>query len=228
MTAVRTLQGKVALITGASRGIGKSVAERFAAEGVRLAICARGEDDLRRTADELTSQSRADVLAVKANVARLNDIRRFVSCAEKKFGRIDLLVNNAGGPLAGGILSVDDAAWEEALQLKLLGYVRMAREVVPRMRAGGGGRIINVAGMTGREPDPRAMVPGMINAAILNFTKSLARELEPDRIAVAAVSPGPAGAEAVAEAILFLASDAGRSVNGSSINVDAGTSAGLW
>jgi NAD(P)-dependent dehydrogenase (short-subunit alcohol dehydrogenase family) len=234
------LQGKVALITGASRGIGRAVAERFAAAGARLAICARNEEDLERAAEEIRSQTRADVLAVKANVARLNDVHRFVGAAAKKFSRIDILVNNAGEAHAGGILAVDDETWEYHLQLKLLGAVRSAREVIPHMRASGGGRIINVAGMAGKEPRPLSMVTGVTSAALLNFTKSLALELEPDRITVNAVNPGSAGTDApdaagpvatpdeIASAVLYLASDAAACINGISLNVDRGHSSGLW
>jgi 3-oxoacyl-[acyl-carrier protein] reductase/bacilysin biosynthesis oxidoreductase BacG len=266
MCAVNSqLQGKVALITGASRGIGKAVAERFAAEGVRLAICSRNEEDLQRAAEEIQSQTRADIVAVKANMARANDIRRFVATAVKKFSRIDLLVNNAGGGHVGGILAAEDEAWEYHLQLKLLGYVRMAREVIPHMKASGGGRIVNVIGMAGKEPGPLSMIPGVMNAALLNFTKSLARELAPDKIFVNAVNPGTtdtrladetfaslaaatgkspeelrleaaqatgqgriASAEEIAAAVAFLASDAAGFINGTSLNVDAGRSSGLW
>jgi 3-oxoacyl-[acyl-carrier protein] reductase/bacilysin biosynthesis oxidoreductase BacG len=205
------LQGKVALITGASRGIGRAVAERFAAAGARLALCARNEEDLERAAEEIRSQTRADVLTVKANVARLNDVRRFVGAAMKKFNRIDILVNNAGGANTGGILAVDDEAWEYHLQLKLLGTVRTSREAIPHMKASGGGRIVNIAGTAGREPTPLAMVSGVTSAALLNFTKSLARELEPDRISVNAVNPGPTDTPLAAETFRALASATGSS-----------------
>ena len=244
MPSGNDLLGKLALVTGASRGIGKAVAERFAREGVRLALCARTEEELTRVADELRTQLHADVLAVKANMTRLNDIRRFVSGAVKKFKRIDILVNNAGGAHVGGILTTDDDAWEDHINLKLLGYIRMAREVIPHMKAGGGGRIINVVGMAGKEPSALAMVPGVTNAALINFTKSLSLELEPDRIAVNAVHPGTAGAplagesaagpnrtatgDDIAGVVAFLASNAAQFINGTSINVDAGRSSGLW
>ncbi len=265
MAAPHDLQGKVALITGASRGIGRAVAERFAREGVRLAICARTEEELAHAADELRAHHHADVLAVKANMTRLNDIRRFVASAVKKFARIDILVNNAGGAHVGGILSTGDDAWEYHINVKLLGYIRMAREVVPHMKAGGGGRIIHIIGMAGKDPSPLFMVPGVTNAALINFTKSLSRELEPDRIAVNAVHPGTtdtpltvetfaataaalgktpadirraaegatghgrlATGEDIAGVVAFLASNAAEFINGTSINVDAGRSSGLW
>ena len=184
------LQNKVALITGASRGIGKAIALAFAAEGARLAICARDERMLSQAVDEIQHASHADVIGVKANMTKLNDIHRFVDAAVKKFDRIDILVNNAGGAHIGGILGTTDEEWEYHIQLKLLGYIRMAREVVPCMKKNGGGRIINVVGMAGKEPSVPLMVPGVTNAALLNFTKSLSRELEGDHIAVNSVNPG--------------------------------------
>ncbi len=183
------LQGKVALVTGGSRGIGKAIAHHLAAEGVRLAICSRDERVLKQTADEIQVSSRADIIAVKANMTKLNDIRRFAETAMKQFNRIDILVNNAGGAHVGGILQTADEEWDYHLQLKLLGYIRMAREVIPYMRLGGGGKIINVVGMAAKEPNALFMVPGVTNAALLNFTKALSRELEADHIQVNAVNP---------------------------------------
>jgi len=162
----------------------------MAAEGVRLAICARDERQLKLAADEIRVNAHADVLAVKANTMKLNDIRRFVSAAAKKFGRIDILVNNAGGAHIGGISETTDEDWEYHIQLKLLGYVRMAREVIQPMKKNGGGKIINIIGTAGKEPNFLYMVPGVTNAALLNFTKSLSKELESSRIYVNSVNPG--------------------------------------
>lgn len=259
------LQGKVALITGASRGIGKAIVLAFAEEGARLAICARSEEQLHLTAEEIRIHTHADIIGVKANTTKLNDIRRFVTTAAKKFNRIDFLINNAGGAHIGGIDSTTDEEWEYHIQLKLLGYIRTAREVIPHMKSGGGGKIINIVGMAAKEPGPLYMVPGVTNAALLNFTKSLARELQGDRILVnsinpattetplteetfkllaasqnktveevrqAAIAASPLGrlatAEDIARVVLFLASDAGNFISGTSINVDAGKSLGLW
>src|ERR1041384_6015028 len=184
------LEGKVALVTGGSRGIGRAVASAMAASGARVAICARDEPLLQQAADEIRAACRADILAVKANMTRVNDIRRFVAAAAGKFGRIDILVNNAGGAHVGGIMQTTDEEMEYHIQLKLLGYVRAAREVIQHMKAAGGGRIINVVGMAGKEPSPYFLTPGITNAALLNFTKSLSKELEPDRITVNSVNPG--------------------------------------
>jgi len=183
------LQGKVALVTGGSKGIGKAIAHHLAAEGVRLAICARDERILKQTADEIQVSTRADIIAVKANMTKLNDIHRFAETAMKQFNRIDILVNNAGGVHVGGIFQTTDDEWDYHIQLKLMGYIRMAREVVPSMKLGGGGRIINIVGMAAKEPGPLFMVPGVTNSALLNFTKTLSKELESDRILVNAVNP---------------------------------------
>lgn len=259
------LQGKVVLITGGSKGIGRAIAEACAAEGALLALCARDDQELKHTADEIQLHTKTDVLAVKANMTKLNDVRRFVAAAMKKFGRIDVLINNAGGAHVGGIMNTTDEEWEYHLQLKLLGYIRMAREVVPHMKAAGGGRIVNVVGMTAREPSGLLMVPGVLSAALLNFTKSISKEFQADHIFVNAVNPastetgllremitkmsqmtgkteeeerqllrsvasrgGFLAGEDIAKVVVFLASDAAGCVNGISIDVDAGQTAGVW
>ncbi|MGA2624633.1 MAG: SDR family oxidoreductase [Bacteroidota bacterium] len=199
------LQNKVALITGGSRGIGKSIAMAFANEGVRLALCARDERLLKQAVDELQHATHADVIGVKANTTKLNDIRRFVDTAVKKFNRIDILVNNAAGAHIGGIFDTTDEDWEYHLQLKLLGYIRMAREVVPHMKKNNGGKIINIVGMAGKEPSPQYMVPGVTNAALLNFTKSLSRELESSHITVNSVNPGTTDTPMTVETFASLA-----------------------
>lgn len=260
-----SLQGKVAVITGGSKGIGKAIAFALATEGARIAICGREELTLKQTRQELEDRLRTDVVAMKANLLKANDIRRFVEAVLKKFDRIDILVNNAGGGHVGGIMKTTDDEWEYHIQLKLMGSIRMAREVIPAMRKAGGGRIINIVGIAGKEPSPLFMVPGVTNAALLNFTKALSKEVEKDFIFVNAINPGTAetgltgeifdsiaeltgrkpddirqataGAfpqgrlvrpEDIANAVVFLASDAASFINGISINIDAGRTAGLW
>ncbi len=184
------IQGKVILITGGSRGIGKAVALAMAEEGARIAICARDEHQLKQTADEIQIHTHADIVAIKANMTKTNDIRRFVDTSLKKFGHIDMLINNAGSVHIGGISATTDEDWEYHIQLKLLGYIRTAREVIPHMKTNGSGKIINIVGTAGKEPGPLYMVPGVTNAALLSFTKSLSKELEPFHILVNSVNPG--------------------------------------
>lgn len=198
------IQGKVAIITGGSRGIGKAIAMKFAAEGARLTICARNEEDLARTADEISAQTHADILVVKANMTKMNDIKRVVSAAVKKFERIDILVNNAGGAHIGGVFTTTDETWEYHIQLKLLGYIRMAREVIPFMNQNGG-RIINIAGMAGKEPGPLYLVPAVTNGGILNFTKSLSKELMEVGILVNCINPSTTETPLTEETIAKLA-----------------------
>jgi len=204
------LQGKTALITGGSRGIGKAIAGAFAAEGARVAICARDEQKLLQTVEEIQAQYKSEIIGVKANVTKLNDIRRFISTAKKKFSRIDILVNNAGGAFVGGINAISDEEWDNHIQLKLLGYIRMAREAIPALRESGGGKIINVIGMAGRDPVPHFMLPGVTNAALMNFTKSLSRELEGDHITVNALSPGTTDTPLTEQTVASLAALAAK------------------
>lgn len=199
------IAGKIAVITGASRGIGKTIALTLATEGARLAICARDEDNLKRTVDEIRAQTHTDVIGVKANTMKINDIRRLVNAAIKKYGRIDILVNNSGGAHVGGIFTTRDEDWEYHIQLKLLGYIRTSREVAQHMKASGGGKIINIVGVAGREPEPLSMVSGVTNAALLNFTKSLSKELAVDRISVNCINPSTADTPLSAETFASLA-----------------------
>ncbi len=199
------LQGKVALITGGSRGIGRATALALAEEGVRLALCARDERELKLTTDKIQHQTKADVITIKANLMKLNDIRRFVNISMKRFNRIDILINNAGGAHIGGIFQTTDDDWEYHIQLKLLGYIRMAREVIPYMKKNGGGKIINIIGTSGNEPNSLYMVPGVTNAALVNFTKSLSKELEQDRITVNSINPGITNTSLTKETISSLA-----------------------
>ena len=177
----------------------------LAAEGARVAICGRDERSLEQARDEIVEATRAEVICVKANMTRVNDIRRFINTAAKKFGRIDILINNAGAGQVGSIEEITDTQWEEQLELKLLGYIRTAREVIPFMRQNGGGRIVNIAGTAGQEPGPRTIVPAVINAGIITLTKALSKTFERDRIAVNAVSPGTTDTSLTTDMIASLA-----------------------
>ena len=183
------LQNRVALITGASKGIGRTAARAFAKEGAKLAICARGKADLDAAAEELRAGG-TDVLAVSADVSRPEDIRRFVEAAAARFGRIDVLLNNAVSSSQASFADLPDEEWKHHLDVKLMGYVRCAREVLPHMRKAGGGRIVNVAGMSARIVTEYRITNGAVNAAVTNFTKHLAEQVGKDRITVNAIHPG--------------------------------------
>lgn len=183
------LRDRVALVTGASKGIGLSVARAFAREGAKLAICARGEADLEVAAKELR-EAGAEVLHLRADVSKIDDIREFVEAAAGQFGRIDILLNNAVSSSQANFADLPDEEWKHHLDVKLMGYVRCAREVLPHMQKAGGGRIVNIAGMTARIVSEYRITNGAVNAAVTNFTKHLSEQVGKHGITVNAIHPG--------------------------------------
>jgi 3-oxoacyl-[acyl-carrier protein] reductase/bacilysin biosynthesis oxidoreductase BacG len=184
------LAGKVAIITGSSDGIGYAVARALAREGARLVLCARRETLLAEASESIVKETGTDVLAVRCDVQRLDDVRNLVKEAVQRFGAIHILVNNAGSVPSARFADVDDAQWHQMLEGKLLGYLRMTREVVPHMLKTGWGRIVNVAGTAGWEPSNTSIAVGLNNAAVINWTKSLSREYAAQGILVTTVAPG--------------------------------------
>src|SRR5947208_13231590 len=146
------LRGRVAVVNAASKGIGRAIAEGLAAEGVRLVISARNGEALARTAAEIAAAHSVEVVPVAADVAQAGTAERLVGEAVTRFGRLDILVNNSGGPPAGTFADLDDAAWQAAFELLLLSVVRMVRAAVPHLRASGHGRIVNVASFSVKQP----------------------------------------------------------------------------
>jgi NAD(P)-dependent dehydrogenase (short-subunit alcohol dehydrogenase family) len=183
------LRDRVALVTGASKGIGRAIALALASEGARVALCARDPARLEFAAAEIRTKTGAAVCSLPADLSTLDGVRRAVETAHGHFGRIDILVNNAGAIRAGDFLTIQDEQWTEDWNLKLLGYIRMARAVFPIMQGQGGGRIINVIGAAARNPSPTYLVGGAANAALVNFTKGLADLGARWNILVSAVSP---------------------------------------
>ena len=183
------LGGKVALVTGASKGIGRAVAEGLAAEGARVAIVARARSTLEAAAWEIGAKAGAEVHAIAADLSVLDGVTRATEEARRRLGRIDILVNNAGSIRAGDFLATADEQWTADWNLKLLGYIRMARAVFPIMQAQGGGRIVNVVGAAARNPTPGYLTGGIANSGPINFSKGLADLGAPSNILVTAVSP---------------------------------------
>jgi len=173
------LDGKVALVTGASKGIGKAIAVELAREGCRVVLCARGEEDLEESAEEAGRFGEA--LPVSADVTKADDVQRLISEAEGHFGPVEILVNNAGGvgrPAAFDELS--DEEWFEVLDLNLISAVRLTRAVLPGMQEKGWGRVINVASESGIQPDPFIPHYNASKAALINLTKSLSKAYGPE------------------------------------------------
>ena len=184
------LRDKVAIVTGSSDGIGYAVARSLAQEGVRVVLCARREALLAEARDSIVKETGAEVWAVPCDVQLLSDVQRLVGETMQRFGVIHILVNNAGSVPSIQFADVDDAQWHRMLEGKLLGYIRVTREVVSQMRQAGWGRIINIAGTAGWEPSNMAMAVGLNNAAVINWTKSLSLEYAADGILVTTVAPG--------------------------------------
>jgi 3-oxoacyl-[acyl-carrier protein] reductase len=187
------LRGKVALITGASRGIGKAVAQTLIDEGCRVAICARDSERLRAAVDELShgaNNSIGDcVIGVPTDVTDDAAVHRFVAQAHKTFGRIDILVNNAGTHLRGTVDTTTLDILERQLHDKVFGFFSMIKAVLPIMRSQKDGRIVNIIGQAARHPHPDRFPSGVTNAACMALTKSVADAVARDNIRVNAVCP---------------------------------------
>jgi NAD(P)-dependent dehydrogenase (short-subunit alcohol dehydrogenase family) len=183
------LKGKVAAVTGGSEGIGRATALKFAQEGANVAVCARRADMLEQAAEEMR-KSGAQVLAVPADMSRPEDVERFISAVVKRFGRLDVLVNNAGTSARGKFLEVDDAAWSSDLELKVFGAIRCSRLAIPHMKKQGGGRIINITISSAKQPGAESMPTSVSRAAGLAITKALSKEFAADNILVNTVCIG--------------------------------------
>jgi 3-oxoacyl-[acyl-carrier protein] reductase len=183
------LKGKVALVTGASRGIGKASALALAEEGCNVAICARGKEALDQAAEEIRAKG-VEALAVQADVTKSEDVKNFVAQAAEEFGHIDILVNNAGTGRLSDLMELPEEEFRYNMDLMFFGLIRCSKEVVPHMRKQGWGRIINISSIFGKQPGGLVDYDA-IKAAVIMFTKDLANYLAKDNILVNAVCPGP-------------------------------------
>ena len=182
------LKGKVALITGASKGLGQAIAEELAIEGVHVSICARGQEDLERTAQALR-QHDVPVVAIPADVAKAEEVQRVIDATLQALGRIDILINNAGTAWIEHTLTTTDEQWRECMEINLYSAVRFTRGVVPHMRKQGGGRIINISTVGAHMPPPLVPDYDSAKAAMLTFSKAMSFELAADNILVNCVCP---------------------------------------
>ncbi|MGF7160890.1 NAD(P)-dependent dehydrogenase (short-subunit alcohol dehydrogenase family) [Rhodoligotrophos appendicifer] len=181
------IEGKVALVTGGTRGIGLAIARRFLAEGAKVAICGRDEARLHAARAEL--EKGGEVVAIRCDTADAEQRERFVADAASALGSIDILVNNAGTHVRGNLETMREEDLQRQLNDKLFGFFGMIREVLPHMRRAGDGRIVNIIGQATRHPHPDRMPSGIANAAAQAMTKSVADAVARDNVRVNSVCP---------------------------------------
>ena len=244
---VGALNGKVAIVTGASRGIGRAIAEIFAREGARVVICGRKQETLNQAASEIGPS----VKPIACHVGRADQIENLVAVTAREFGPIDILVNNAATNISfGPCLEIDEAQFDKMIEINLKSAFRLVRAVAPGMCARGSGSIINIASIAGIRPQRHSLLYSMTKAALIMMTQSYALELGPKGVRVNAIAPGliqtalsehywkeEAQRDAVigkqpiqrlgqpsdvAELALLLASDKGSYLTGQTLAVDGG------
>ena len=184
------LRDKVAIVNGASQGIGYAIARMLAREGARVVITARREDRLSAAAETIRAETQAVVLPVPSDIRRAEDCGRIVERTVSQFGRVDILVNNDGAPPLGKLEQFDDSAWDKAVQQNLMSVVRMVRLVVPHMRAAGGGRIVNITALSVLQPIATFGLSVATWAGVIGFAKTLSLEVGPYGITVNTICPG--------------------------------------
>ncbi len=207
------LSGKVAIVGGASRGLGQACAKRLAREGARLAIVARRMDELDRAADVIGRSTGADVLPIAADQSDSEGITAIVDRTMARFGRIDILVNNTGGPPPGGFEEHDDEVWRASFDRTLMSVVRLCRAVVPIMRTQRSGRIINNTSFTVKEPAEGLILSNVFRVGVVALSKTLAREVAADGITVNCVCPGAFDTDRLRAIFASQADASGRSVS---------------
>jgi NAD(P)-dependent dehydrogenase (short-subunit alcohol dehydrogenase family) len=195
------LTGKTALVTGGSAGIGLACARGLVGEGVSVAIVGRSAERLAAARSDLEALAAAaplpapQVVTIAADLTAADDVSRAAAVARAALGRIDILINNAGSALGGPFFSLGDEAFLNAWTLKLLGYIRMVRAVAPEMMEHRDGRIVNIVGGAGRTPGPTFLSGSTANAALVNFTRGISKELAAHNVRINAISPGTTATE---------------------------------
>jgi 3-oxoacyl-[acyl-carrier protein] reductase len=206
------LNGKVAIVGSASKGLGRAVALGLAREGSKIAMFSRSEDSIGRAADEIRAETGAEVEALAADVSSGDDLQRVFDSTIRRFGRVDVLFNNSGGPPPGTFDDFDDDAWVHAFELLLQSSVRLTRLVLPGMRERKWGRIINSTSTSVKQPIPRLMLSNALRGGVTGMANTLAREVARDGITVNNLAPGRIFTDRVEQIDQDAAIRAGKSI----------------
>jgi 3-oxoacyl-[acyl-carrier protein] reductase len=206
------LTGKVAIVGGASKGLGRACAEVLAEEGARVALCSRSQADLDRAAKEIRGATGRDVLALAGDLDRPETIRDLVAATVERFGRLDILIANSGGPPLARAQTATEEQWATAVQRSLLFFARMSREALPHLKRQGAGRIINILASTVFQPIPNLALSGATRMGVVAFAKSLADEVGRDGVLVNNVCPGSILSERMLSNVTARAKELGISV----------------
>ncbi len=249
------LEGKAAIVGGASAGMGLAIAQALSAEGCAVTMCARDDARLQESAARIPG-----AIAIAGDVRDPSVLERLVNETVAARGRLDIVVNNAGGPPPGTFESTPDEAWADAFELSLRSVVRLTRLALPHLRASGSGRVVNITSWSVREPIPHLILSNAIRPGVLGWAKTVAHELGRDGITVNTIAPGkvatgrmrelwearpdPAAAEAediatipvgrmgkpeeIAAAVVFLCSEQAAYISGVVLPVDGGALRGVW
>jgi 3-oxoacyl-[acyl-carrier protein] reductase len=204
------LRNKVAVVAASSQGIGRATAETFAAEGCRVAMCARNEKTLRDAAETIRQRYSAEVFAEAFDVTDADAVNRFIAAVDRKFGAVDICVTNAGGPPAKGFLAVGLEEWNRALELNFLSTVYFTREVIPLMQKKRWGRIVTITSITTKQPVADLVLSNAVRAAVVGLVKSLANEFGKDGILVNNVGPGFTATDRLKELAAARSSTSGK------------------
>jgi 3-oxoacyl-[acyl-carrier protein] reductase len=238
------IAGKVALVTASSKGLGRGAAEALAAEGVKVVLCARGREALAETAAAIADAG-GDALAVPVDVTDPDQPAALVAAAVRHFGRLDIVVANAGGPPPGGALAVTDEQLTAAMEANFLTSVRLVRAAVPHMRANRWGRVCCITSFTVKQPSPALALSNAARTALWAWAKTAAADLFPDGITVNLAAPGHHATDRMRQlgmdpsatamgdpgdfgkVVAFLCSEPARFVTGTALQVDGGATIGL-
>jgi 3-oxoacyl-[acyl-carrier protein] reductase len=204
------LKNRVALVAASSQGLGLATAEAFAAEGCRVAVCARNRQTLEAAAEKIRKQYSTDVFAEAFDVGDPASVSQFVAAVASKFESVDICVTNAGGPPAKGFLAATLDDWQRAIELNFLSTVYFAREVIPHMQRKGWGRIITITSITTKQPVADLVLSNAVRAAVVGLVKSLANEFGKDGILVNNVGPGFTATDRLKELAKARSSASGR------------------